>query len=274
MLDAVRWSAIPHQQVTWPHRKEGMAAPERLILLPGLGGSPDLFAEQKRHFGDRLLLPRPPAAFPEESLAGYAARWARLLKADGAFDRPFVIGGISFGGQLALEMARWGPVRPEAVVLIAANRTSASIHSEFRQRARLGRLLPSWAVKAGLKVALRWFISRERLSREHADLLRRMASQARVDLLLWGAKAACDWQFTEEDVASLGVPVFQIHGEDDWVIPLFPAHPDLVVAGAGHLLPFTHARTVNEYLEQKLRSRGATTLRPEHSESGSSAARR
>jgi pimeloyl-ACP methyl ester carboxylesterase len=225
----------------------------QLILLPGLGGGPDLFLEQRQHFGRRLMTPAAPPAFREETLAIYAARWSRTLAEQELLRAPYIVGGISFGGQVALEMARWAPVRPLAVVLISANRTSASIPPDFRERQRWGRLAPGFAVKLALRVLSGKFADREHLSPAHRTVLNKMAAEADVDFLKWGARAAAEWDFSEEDALRLAVPVFQIHGAQDWVIPLDRSHPDRVLPDGKHLIPFTHANAVNTYLEVILR---------------------
>jgi hypothetical protein len=48
------------------------------------------------------------------------------------------------------------------------------------------------------------------------------------------------------------VRVFQIHGSADRTLPVRHTRPDVVVTGAGHLLPFTHPEAVNDFIRRRL----------------------
>ena len=98
----------------------------RLVLLPGLGTTGELFRPQRRAFPD---LEVPPWLDPHrgESLPGYGRRMAAAL-APGPSD--LVLGGVSFGGMVALEMARHLPTR--AVGLIASCVSSQVLTSVAR----------------------------------------------------------------------------------------------------------------------------------------------
>jgi pimeloyl-ACP methyl ester carboxylesterase len=48
------------------------------------------------------------------------------------------------------------------------------------------------------------------------------------------------------------VPVYQIHGADDELIPVKRVKADVVVAGAGHLVNVTHAEAVNAFLAARI----------------------
>jgi pimeloyl-ACP methyl ester carboxylesterase len=50
----------------------------------------------------------------------------------------------------------------------------------------------------------------------------------------------------------LALPIFQIHGSRDRVLPARRTRADLIVAGAGHLLAVTHPRQVNRFIDEKL----------------------
>jgi pimeloyl-ACP methyl ester carboxylesterase len=238
------------------------AADPRLILFPGLGADARLFLRQQSHFGQRLVTPAAPRPRERDDLAGYAARWASLLDQQGLFAAPFVLGGMSFGGQLALEMARVAPAKPAAIVLIASHRTSDSILPRFRQQQARGRRLPHALIRFGLRHLAGLFALREGLDEEARQILLRMAAETDIGALLWGAQAAAAWHFTEADARALGAPIFQIHGAADWVIPPHPGHPDRLLAGAKHLITFTHAREVNQYLEDALAAVSAAPPAP------------
>ena len=75
-----------------------------------------------------------------ESLPDYAARMAATIKPSG--DSPLVIGGVSFGGMLAYEMARH--MKADAVVLIASCRTRHGLRPAYHAGHKLLPLIPLW----------------------------------------------------------------------------------------------------------------------------------
>ena len=100
-------------------------SPFQLVLFPGLGTDRRLFEPQRSAFPDLWV---PPWIVPKrkETLPDYAARMAETIVPR----RPTVLGGASFGGMVAYEMARH--VEPEAVVLIGSCRSPRSLHPVAR----------------------------------------------------------------------------------------------------------------------------------------------
>ena len=79
-----------------------MSESPRLVLLPGMGADERMFEEQRAAFPGLIVPPWLPAR-KRESLRDYAARMAETIRVE----RPFYLGGVSMGGMVALEMARY-----------------------------------------------------------------------------------------------------------------------------------------------------------------------
>src|SRR4029453_17082103 len=71
-----------------------------IVLLSGLTTDERLFAAQRARFPN-VTVPRWIDPLPGETLPGYAARMGRIVDPG----RPCIVGGASFGGAVALEMA-------------------------------------------------------------------------------------------------------------------------------------------------------------------------
>jgi pimeloyl-ACP methyl ester carboxylesterase len=71
-----------------------------------------------------------------------------------------------------------------------------------------------------------------------------MARDLPVDFLRWAARAAVEWDGCPDP----GVPVRQIHGDRDWVIPVARLKPDTIVAGGLHVLNMSHPAEVNAFI--------------------------
>ena len=174
---------------------------------------------------------------PKEPLPAYAARLARRVDPG----RPCLVGGASFGGLVALEMAPH--LQARACVLIASLRSPGELPwwvRLFRPAAALGPTALGWC--AAMAVGA----SAPSLPAVPAGQLRRL-SEPRAAFLRWASWAVLSWQLSRR---ARQVRVWQIHGDADRTLPIRYTRPDRVVAGGGHLLPLTHAQAVNEFLRR------------------------
>jgi pimeloyl-ACP methyl ester carboxylesterase len=214
----------------------------RLILLPGLGADERMYAPQRGAF-PHLEVPRWVTPRPRESLPDYARRMAAQIDTSD----PFFLGGSSFGGMVALEMARHA--RPRAVFLIGSCRAAAaSVPWMFRVAGRLANLAPGPVLRTIHRVNSRFTFPFGDLTAEQHDLMVAMMRDADPRFIQWGGWALCNWAGAGE----LGVPVHQIHGGADRIMPCRRSAADVIVPGAGHLLNVTHADVVNTFLAHRL----------------------
>src|SRR4051794_30719168 len=93
-----------------------MGHPVPLILLSGMAADERLFAPQRAAF-PHLVVPAWIEPLAKEPLPAYAARLARQVDPG----RPCIVGGASFGGLVALEMAHY--LQARACVLISSVRS-------------------------------------------------------------------------------------------------------------------------------------------------------
>jgi pimeloyl-ACP methyl ester carboxylesterase len=217
-----------------------MSAP-RLILLPGLGADARLFAPQAAKFSG-LDVPDWIPPHKGENLESFARRMMEAVHPSGEY----VLGGVSFGGMVASEMARH--LRPRALLLIASAATGTAVpgHGRFviQTALRLGIFArrsprPFWP-------ALGWaFGATTPAARE---LLSQFFESAPPSFIQWGLEALLRWKPT----SALVVPVFHIHGATDRLIPSRRVRATAVVAGGGHLINVTHADEVNAFVRRVL----------------------
>jgi pimeloyl-ACP methyl ester carboxylesterase len=202
-----------------------------LYVLSGIGGDERLFDPQRSVRDVRPIRWIPPA-HPREPLADYAARLARQLEIDGPFD----LGGASFGGMIALELARH--LAPRRVFLFGSCRSPRSVATLLRALRWLPPVVPPRPL---LPLAARWFGA---TSPEHVRLFADMLAAMPPAFVRWASNAIFSW----DGVAELPMPVHHVHGERDRLIPVRGVRPDHVIAGAGHLLNLTHGDEVNDFV--------------------------
>lgn len=224
-----------------------LTLPGRLILLPGLGSTPAVFDYQRKAFGDRL---ETPAFIPHEhgeSVAGYAQRWAKKLSKPND-DRPLFIGGVSFGGMLAQEMAMHLDPKPRAVLLISTTREPNKVTGIMQLAELMGRFVPTGSVNKSLPLMKLAFALREGLDDDDKGRLMQGAREVDQAMTKWASTVAASWSGYQPP--SDYPPVHQIHSRKDWVIKAPSENvPNVeLIDGNRHLLHMTHATTVNRFL--------------------------
>jgi pimeloyl-ACP methyl ester carboxylesterase len=211
-----------------------------VVLLPGLGADQRLFQRHREVLPD-LIVPAWPEPAADDTLATFAARLAeRIPRSDLLY-----LGGASFGGMVALELAAL--LRPRGVFLIGSCASPASISPLIRQLRAFARALPARAFhprRWSLPLVLPKF---GRLGRADRQLFLSMACEAPGAFLKWGVEALLSWR-----PAPVAAPIHHIHGSADRLIPLRLVRPGYVVPGGGHLLSLTHPQEVNAFLAEAI----------------------
>jgi pimeloyl-ACP methyl ester carboxylesterase len=208
-----------------------------LILFSGLAADANVFISQKAAFPN-LIVPQWPVPQAGDTLDSYCDRLANELQQHtGA-----IIGGASFGGIIALHVA--SRMDPLAVVLIGSVRSPkelATIARLFHPVADLVRFIPFrllqfCAAPVTSKTAGNFM--------PHLCGLARQFRNADVTVLKWSLARILDWNCEPKPAC----PIFQIHGDRDFVLPARYTQPDTIVNGGGHVISLTHAGEVNEFL--------------------------
>jgi pimeloyl-ACP methyl ester carboxylesterase len=231
-----------------------MSEPIPLILFSGLGADDAIFVPQRVAF-PQLVVPPWPIPKTNDTLDSYSARLAADLVSHG----PCVLGGASFGGIVALHVARH--LNPLAILLIGSARELAEVPAIVRLARRV-RPLIRWlpvsllqllAAPLGSSLAVR-------LSPHLAGLARQFRrSDPRV--VVWSIEQLCDWRTTP----TLACPIFRIHGAADRVISPRHTRPEERIVGGGHVISLTHPMEVNAFIDAALKriAAGRTPIRPE-----------
>ncbi|GAA4352715.1 hypothetical protein GCM10023185_12660 [Hymenobacter saemangeumensis] len=214
-----------------------MSAPSGPVfyLIPGLGADERVFRLLELHAEARVLKWLPPQA-AAESLPQYAARLAA-----GVGIGPCWLVGVSFGGILALEIAR---LRPQArVVLISSLGSARELPAALQWVRRLGlhHLLPPQLLQLLPRLA-QWLFSAR--SGAEYSLLRQIIRDTDPVFARWAIARLLHWD-------SSGVPAaIRIHGTRDRLLPARRAAVDYPIAGGGHFMIVSHASQISHILNQ------------------------
>jgi pimeloyl-ACP methyl ester carboxylesterase len=211
--------------------------PRPLLVLSGIGGDERLFDAQRAVRDIRPIKWVVPAD-AREPLAHYAARLAREVQSSGPFD----LGGSSFGGMIALELARH--LAPEQVFLFGSCRSPDAVAPFLRALRSVAAIAPDRLLhppRMVLPLVARWFGA---TSPAQVELFAQMLAATPPAFIRWASRAVFSWPGVHE----LPMPIHHVHGDRDRLIPVHRVKPDLVIPGAGHLLSLTHADAVNAFI--------------------------
>lgn len=178
----------------------------------------------------------PPRA--RERLPDYAARLAGTLPNDECH-----LVGVSFGGIVALELARL--ICPRTCFLISSVRHPNQLPPWFG----IWRSMAGWHSERMLAAVGRAAIAIPRHIRTRSTTRLTKLAGAKGAWHRWATGAVLTWQ---PECEPLETPVYQIHGDADRTFPIRYLHPDVIVQGGGHLLALTHPRTVADAILSRI----------------------
>lgn len=186
-----------------------------------------------------LLPPDHLEAQPRESLPDYASRVAHThsLAPDD------FVGGASFGGMVAAEIARQQKVA--GLILLGSCIRPQRLPSSYRWFERLGRLTPdvvlalrSWGP------LVRWRFAP--ITPEAQRILVEMARACPPKQLRDFGRMVLGWGGLD----SVPCPLLSIHGDRDRIIPVSCAEPGLVLKNAGHAFTLTHVSQTQAAIQE------------------------
>ena len=74
-------------------------------------------------------------------------------------------------------------------------------------------------------------------------------SDSDVSFLRWASRAVLEW----DDTIDLNeTPIHQIHGENDFALPVINTQPDVIIPNAGQAISMSHPDVVTDFIKQKI----------------------
>ena len=212
-----------------------MAALPAFYLFPGLGADERVFRFLRlpgQCHVIKWLLPQPFA----EPLPHYAARLAEAVPPDQAC----WLVGVSFGGVLALEVARLRPLA--RVVLISSFAGPAELPwlGRVARATGLYRLLPPQLLPR-LPALASWFFG-VKTTRDR-QLLTQILRDTDPGFTRWAIARLLQWPGRAWPAA------IRIHGTEDRLLPAGAAHSQYLLPG-GHLIIISRAAEISRILGQ------------------------
>lgn len=214
-----------------------------LLFFPGMCTDYRLFMRQKDAFPSLKIPHWIPPLSPTESFESYCKRFAETL----VITRPFFLGGISMGGMMALEIARYH--KPTGIILIASATQGNAVPTHYQLLGKCARQMPERILANLLRLGgfciehFPFLPVINQLNPKERQLFAAMIREISPRLVQWQANAFYTWK-----APSLNVPIYHIHGTKDALIPYHKVTPTETIDGGEHLINLTHAAYVNQWL--------------------------
>jgi len=224
------------------------------VFLPGLGEDHRSFKHQTAAFPNSYAVDWIDP-LSDESLEQYAVRFAEAIRLE-LNRRPVssvIVCGHSLGGMVAPYVAR--ELDAAGCVLLASVRQPDQFPNRYYGCWLLMCLCPPLrpiVLFAGQLLArvlicfpwvLRWFIDPKVVRAFIKTPLPRLSRLTRM-MLHWAYRR----RLPEENVRVFDRPVLQVHGTNDWLLPIRLTNPNIRIENGGHILTFTYPERINEIL--------------------------
>ena len=219
---------------------------EHIYLISGLGADERVF--QNLDFGRlrptfiQWIEPK-----DNESIQEYALRLSEQIHTN----KPIIL-GVSFGGMIAIEIAK--RIDYQQVILISSAKTKTEIPLIYRilGRLKLHKLIPISLFKQA-NILTYWFFGMN--TKAEKEMLKGILHDTDSTFLKWAMDAILNWK-NEIIIDKL----VHIHGNNDRILPIhYIKKVDLIILNGGHLMIFNRADVINDALIIK-ESSGLTRL--------------
>ena len=209
-----------------------------IYIFSGLGADERVF--QKLDFSDfkttfvKWIIPK-----EKETIENYSARLIDQITTK----KPTLI-GLSFGGIIAVEVAK--QIETEKVILIASAKTKTEIPFYYRFAGQLGlhKLLPTRLLKNSNFIT-NWFFGTN--STFDKQLLRQILIDTNPIFLKWAIDKISKWTNQIQTKNT-----FHIHGTSDRILPVKFVNCDLTIKNGGHFMTLNKSDELNNILRQQI----------------------
>lgn len=217
----------------------------RIYFISGLGGDDRLFMRLKENGLPFEVLP---FLEPEkkESLLDYAKRMAVMMDTS----QPFILGGVSFGGMLSCEMAKF--MHPEFLFLISTVKSG----SEFPFYLKFFRYLPIHRLLSGEFIKrVAPGVSHTIIGKENRAILDQMKREASPGFVEWAVNQAV-WYRNRIQPKDF----IHIHGTGDHLLRFRFVRGVVPIPKGSHVMVMDRASEILQVFNAELKRRGYETV--------------
>jgi pimeloyl-ACP methyl ester carboxylesterase len=209
-----------------------------IYILSGLGADERAFQNLDLNGLEHTFLPWIP---PErnETIGEYAWRIAQGIKT-----KDPVIMGLSFGGMVAVELAKHLTVH--RLILISSAKTRKEIPFFYRLAGKLflHKIIPiSWMKSSNF--FSNWLFGTS--TNPDKNLLKRILEDTDPEFIKWSLNAVINWKNTDIPPNTL-----HIHGTRDRILPMRNIKCNVAIENGGHFMLVNRSEEISKIIRSKL----------------------
>lgn len=174
-----------------------------------------------------------------EKIEHYAKRLLPQIKQK----NPTII-GLSFGGMMAVEIAKQIPTNKLILISSAKTKSEIPFYFRFLGNFKIHKLLPTSVLKSSNFVT-NWFFGV--ITKQEKILLKEILQDTNPIFLKWAIDKIVNWK---------NVKTFKnmhhIHGDNDKILPSQFTRNDASIKNGGHLMVLKHSDEINILLKNQL----------------------
>ena len=203
---------------------------DKCYLLSGLGADGTVF--QYLDFeGVEVEYMEWLSPLPKETLPAYAKRMTQKITTP----HPILV-GLSFGGMVAMEIAKQIPVKKVILISSAKERKELPWFYRFSAKLKLQKILPYTLIKRTNGFTY-WLFGAT--SAHEKALLKEIFRKTPTTFLKWAINAILTWKNTE-----ISTHILHIHGDKDRILPYKNVKDTLCITGGGHSMIVNKAHEI------------------------------
>lgn len=211
---------------------------EKCYLLSGLGTDGTVF--QYLDFeGVEVEYMEWLPPLPKETLPAYAKRMTQKITTP----HPILV-GLSFGGMVAMEIAKQIPVKKVILISSAKERKELPWFYRFSAKLKLQKILPYTLIKRTNGFTY-WLFGAT--SAHEKALLKEIFRKTPTTFLKWAINAILTWKNAE-----ISTHILHIHGDKDRILPYKNIKDTFCITGGGHSMIVNKAHEINPLINKFL----------------------
>ncbi|SFH80789.1 alpha/beta hydrolase [Halpernia frigidisoli] len=211
---------------------------KKIFLISGLGADERMFHRLNFYNCTPVFIKWLPTK-KNENIADYASRLLTQITEE----NPVII-GLSFGGIIAVEIAK--QIKTEKIILISSAKDKSEIPFLYKFAAyfKLNKLIPKQLFKQ-TNFFVYWLFGVK--NEEDKNLLKEVLKDTDLDFAVWAIEQIINWK---NDY--LPQNLHRIHGSNDHLLPLKVLPPDFEIENGSHLMVLNNAEEVSTALQEIL----------------------
>jgi len=208
-------------------------------FISGLGADRRIFSRLTLHQNINVIHVNWINPLKNESLTNYARRLSNIIDTS----KQFTLVGVSFGGMIAVEIAKI--LNPVCTIVISSTVQSKTLPPLYHilGKFQLIKIIPSWLIKASNKLTQNFFFGTK--SNSEKKLLSMIVRDTDMNFLKWAIGSILSWRNDE-----IPKRLYHIHGTKDRILYSNNAKPDFVIENGTHFMVYQNAKEISEIINK------------------------